>query len=270
MRSRTVLATFLSLPLSLSLFLSLFPPVFPVFPVSVSVSSLVSFSCPTCAFVALFMPPRLPRVCAAAPFAPLTFLLSLLLLLLLLPLLTVQLCLSPDRRFKCKRMASGRDPPVFPEGDALAVPVTSCHEMTRRREREKLHVSPLNPRGSPYPGSLLSPLSLEKTSFTTILLFFVFLLPCISFHHFPLHPQPPTTPQPHARFRLEEEGLPVPRSWAVLKPKADVATGSVHLRFGVAPAPLPSPPALLAAATASATEVRRGGETGGHILPVRD
>ncbi|CAN0064539.1 unnamed protein product [Scytosiphon promiscuus] len=42
------------------------------------------------------------------------------------------------------------------------------------------------------------------------------------------------------QHRLEEEGLPVPRSWAVLKPKADIATGSVHLRFGVSPALLPA------------------------------
>eukprot|EP00752_Nemacystus_decipiens_P012660 g11214.t1 len=35
--------------------------------------------------------------------------------------------------------------------------------------------------------------------------------------------------------RLEEEGLPVPRSWAVLRPKADIETGSVNLRFGVSP-----------------------------------
>lgn len=31
--------------------------------------------------------------------------------------------------------------------------------------------------------------------------------------------------------RLEEEGLPVPRSWAVLKPKADIAKGSQELVF---------------------------------------
>ncbi|CAM9883365.1 unnamed protein product [Pylaiella littoralis] len=45
--------------------------------------------------------------------------------------------------------------------------------------------------------------------------------------------------------RLEEEGLPVPRSWAVLKPKADIVTGSVDLRFGVSATPpllLPPPP----------------------------
>lgn len=31
--------------------------------------------------------------------------------------------------------------------------------------------------------------------------------------------------------RLEEEGLPVPRSWAVLKPKASIPTGGIQLVF---------------------------------------
>ncbi|CAM9858108.1 unnamed protein product [Ectocarpus sp. 6 AP-2014] len=56
--------------------------------------------------------------------------------------------------------------------------------------------------------------------------------------------------------------LPVPRSWAVLKPKADIVTGSVDLRFGVAPPPallpaVPSPP------SESVAEGDGGAESGG-------
>ncbi|CAM9758820.1 unnamed protein product [Ectocarpus sp. 4 AP-2014] len=51
--------------------------------------------------------------------------------------------------------------------------------------------------------------------------------------------------------------LPVPRSWAVLKPKADIVTGSVDLRFGVAP-----PPALLPAAPSPPPESAAEGDGG--------
>ena len=37
---------------------------------------------------------------------------------------------------------------------------------------------------------------------------------------------------PASMSRLEEEGLPVPRSWAVLKHQADIYTGSCTLDFG--------------------------------------
>lgn len=37
--------------------------------------------------------------------------------------------------------------------------------------------------------------------------------------------------------RLEEEGLPVPRSWALLKTLADISTGSDKLDFGGSSSP---------------------------------